>query len=303
VRFVTDVFAPPPVIDDRDDGGPGRSTMQLVLGLVAALLLVVGVAAVIAGKDDGDTHLDAAALLSNAPDAVRDAGSARVAMSMTAHATGTEISFRGDGVTEFRTGRAHFTMSVMGSKVEIISDGSTMYLHTDGMPGSSKPWVSAPVSQLQGQTSFGSVDSAAGFLDALRGIGANSIQQLETAEVNGVEATHFRTSISIADALAAAPEAQRAQAEASLQQLEALGASRMPVDVWVTDDGLPVRQVMTFDAKSGGIMPAVSVELRVDLSDFGKPVDVDVPPPDQVQAIDPTQIGSMFGGTGPLTTS
>jgi hypothetical protein len=292
---VTDVYAPPPT-DDRDDDGPGRTTLHLVLGLVSALLLVVGVVAAVAGKDSSDKRVDAATLLSNAPDAVRHAGSARVSMSVKATGAGMDLSFGGSGVTEFATRRADFTMSMLGTKVEIVSDGTTMYFHADGVPASSKPWASVPLQQFTGQASMGSVDSAAGFVDALRGIGANDIQQLETTEVNGVEATHFRTSISIADAIAAAPPAQRAQAEQSLQQLEQLGAGRMPVDVWVTDDGLPVRQVMTFDAKSGGLMPAIGFEVRIDLSDFGEPVEIHVPPADQVQPIDPAQLGSFFGG-------
>ena len=294
---MTDVYAPPPV-EDRDDEGPNRSTLLLVLGLVAAVLVLVGVLAAVGGKDDKGKSVDATALLRGAPDAVRDAGSARVSMSMKMHAAGTDISFTGSGVTEFKTGRAHFTMSVLGHEVEMLSDGTTLYIHADGTPGASKPWVSVPTGRFQGQASLGSVDSAAGFVDSLRGIGAHDVQQLETTEVNGVKATHFRTTVSIADAIAAAPEAQRAQAQRSLQQLEQLGAATMPVDVWVTDDGLPVRQVMTFDTKGAGLLPAVGVELQVDLSDFGKPVDVQVPPPDQVRSIDPTQIGSLFGGLG-----
>jgi hypothetical protein len=38
------------------------------------------------------------------------------------------------------------------------------------------------------------------------------------------------------------------------------------------------------------------MKVTVDLSHFGEPVTVDVPPADQVQPIDPSELGSLFGG-------
>ena len=302
---MTDVYAPPPIDDREDDGGPGRSTLLLVLGLVTALLLVVGVVAAIGGKDD-TKKVDAAALLSNAPDAVRKAGSAHIAMSMSIKAGGMNVDLRGDGATEFATGKGSFRMSFLGIDLEMVSDGTTTYIHVaDGgkLPGATKPWVSVPNAAMRSGASLGTMQSATGMLDALRGIGG-TIRTIGSEKVNGVDTTHYSVVVRLADAIAAAPPAQRAQAQAALQQLDRMGATEMPVDVWITDDGIPVRQVMTFDGSSGvSALAGMQMKLTVDLSDFGAPVKVDVPPADQVQAIDPTQLGSIFGGMGSLSTS
>lgn len=277
-----------------------RRPVALVLAVVAALLLVVGVVVAAAGKDDGTSTKDPLALLSAAPDAVRDAGSAHIALSMTMKAAGMDIAIDGSGATEFATRRGTFRMSVLGIDIEMVTDGTTLYAHVpDGgtLPGATKPWVAVPASSVQGQAAFGSADSATGFLDALRGVGAGDIREVGTEEVNGVKATHFHTTVNLKDAIAAAPEAQRAQVEQGLQSLEQLGATEMPVDVWITSDGLPVRQVMTFDAKGEGVMPALAMKVTVDLTDFGAPVEVKIPPADQVQHLtDATQLGQLFGG-------
>ncbi|MEN3273143.1 MAG: hypothetical protein V7636_1904 [Actinomycetota bacterium] len=301
---MTDVYAPPPTADLDDDPGPGRSTLLLVLGLVAALLLVVGVVAAIGGKDDSDKKVDAAALLSGAPDAVREAGSARISMSMSMKASGVSIDVRGDGVTDFTNGKGSFTMSILGIDLETVSDGTTTYIHVpDGgkLPGATKPWVSVPNAGMSaGGGSFSGLQSATGMLDALRGIGG-TIRTIGDEKVNGVGTTHYNVVVRLADAIAAAPESQRAQAKEALDQLDQLGASEMPVDVWITDDGIPVRQVMTFDGASGvSALAGLKMKVTVDLSDFGAPVKVDIPPADQVQQIDPAQLGSLFGGPGGL---
>jgi len=298
VTLVTDVFAPPPVVDDVPPG-PERSTLTLVLALVSALLLVVGVAAVIAGKGDPEKKVDAAALLSNAPDAVRQAGSARITIALSMKASGFSVDMRGEGVTDFKDGRGSFTMSVLGHQMEMRNDGTTTYIRVpDGtsVPGITKPWVSLASSTLKPGASFSGPESATGLLDALRGIGGE-IRTIGQEKVNGVDTTHYAVVVRLADAVAAAPEAQKAQAEQGLQQLDQLGATEMPMDVWITDDGIPVRQVMTFDGPDGiAAMAGLKMKMTVDMTDFGEPVTVDVPPADQVQPIDPTQLSSIFGG-------
>jgi hypothetical protein len=219
-------------------------------------------------------------------------------MSMSMKASGISIDVRGDGVTEFATGKGSFKMSILGVDLEMVSDGTTTYIHVpDGgkLPGATKPWVSVPNDAMKAGGSFSGLQSATGMLDALRGIGG-TIRTIGDEEVNGVSTTHYSVVVRLADAIAAAPEAQRAQAQAALQQLDQLGASEMPVDVWITDDGIPVRQVMTFDGNGVAALAGLEMKVTVDLSHFGEPVTVDVPPADQVQAIDPTELGSLFGG-------
>lgn len=275
--------------------------MELVLGLVAALLLVVGVVAVIGGKGDDGKKVDAAALLSGAPDALRNAGSARTTMSMSIKAGGVSINTEARGVTEFATGRGTFSMSLFGTQIEMRNDGTNIYIRVPAgsSPSVSKPWISLPVGTMTtGPTSLGGADSTTAYLDALRGV-SGAIETVGSEKVNGVDTTHYHTVVRLADAIAKTPEAMRAQAEAGLKQLDQMGLTEMPVDVWMSDDGLPIRQVMTFDAPTGvGALAGMKMRLQVDLSDFGTPVEVEIPPADQVQPIDPSQFGSLFSRPG-----
>jgi len=67
-----------------------------------------------------------------------------------------------------------------------------------------------------------------------------------------------------------------------------------------SSDGLPVRQVITFDAPAGGgLLGGMSMKMTIDFTDWGTPVDVQVPPADQVQRVDdPSKLGQLFGGAG-----
>jgi hypothetical protein len=284
------------VVPEADATSGERSVLRLVVAVMVVLLVAVGAVAAVAGRDD---DVDPVALLTGAPDAVRDAKTAHLSMTMSMHSKGISFDMSVKGATDFATQETTMTMSFLGIDLEMVSDGKTIYVHIpDGgeLPGAAKPWVAAPLEQAG--SSLGGADSATGMIDALRGIG-KTVDDLGTEEVNGVTAHHFHTSFSIKDAIAAAPESQRAEVEQGLQQLGALGDDEMPVDAWITDDGIPVRQVMTFEGSNGvSALAGMQMKVTVDLSDFGAPVKVEVPPTDQVQAIDPSEIGSLFGGLG-----
>jgi len=224
-----------------------------------------------------------------------------MAMTMSVKAGAMNVEVRAHGVTDFVSGKGAITMSVLGTDIEMVTDGTTTYIRVpDGgrLPGATKPWVSVPNDALRSGGSLSGTQSPTGLLDALRGIGG-AITTIGKEKVNGVDTTHFHTVVRLADAIAAAPESQRAQAQAALQQLDQLGAAEMPVDVWITDDGIPVRQVMTFDGSSGvAALAGLQMKVTVDLSDFGAPVKVDIPSADQVEPYDPTQLSRLFGGVG-----
>jgi hypothetical protein len=269
-----------------------------VVAILAATVLLAGLLTALT-KDDDEVAVDPVALLSSAPDSLADAGSARMAMVMSFGGEGFDMEMKGDGLVDFVSGAGTFTMSLMGQSFEIRTDGTTMWMHLPDMgPGSpvTSEWIAMPADQFQptGQVG-GGIDSATGMLDALRGIGGEP-EVIGTEEIDGQEATHYRALVNVADAIAAAPPANRARAEAALKQFESLGASEMPVDVWITDGGLPLREIVTWDPEGGIAGQDVSMEIRVDFSDFGAPVEVEAPPADQVQTIDPAQVQQLFGG-------
>ena len=295
MRSVTDLYAP--VEPQPDEPAPRkRRTVPLIVGVVAATLLVVGIVVAASGSDDSDTKVkDPIALLSSAPDALRDKGSAHLKATMAMQVAGHDVSFVMDGATEFATNRGTFTMSVFGQTFDFVSDGETVYVHLPEMlrGSSTAEWVAIPA-KAGGFT--GTMDSTTGFLEALRGV-AGDVREVGTEDVNGVSTTHYQATIDLQKALDAVPDAQREQARAGLDQL---GTGSMPVDVWLSSDGIPVRMVLTMDAPQGaGLLGGSTMRMTLDLTDFGAPVDVQVPPEDQVQRMDdPSKLGGMFGGAG-----
>jgi hypothetical protein len=94
--------------------------------------------------------------------------------------------------------------------------------------------------------------------------------------------------------------------EAALQQLEAAGGDDVldqepmdrfqelyggepiPVDVWIDDDGLAHRMVMTAP------LQGQEVEVTVEMFDYGEPVDIQVP--DESDAVDLQELLGQLGG-------
>ena len=110
--------------------------------------------------------------------------------------------------------------------------------------------------------------------------------------MNGQSTHHFNATITVADALAAAPEASRERAHAFIDQLGAAEDNvKIPIDVFVDDQGLIRRMQMTFDGDvfkslAGADAQAAAAQgpitFTIDFLDLGQSVDIQLPPADQV---------------------
>ncbi|MEO6317382.1 MAG: hypothetical protein ABIP36_01230, partial [Acidimicrobiales bacterium] len=101
-------------------------------------------------------------------------------------------------------------------------------------------------------------------------------------DVRGVPATRYSATVRIGDALDAIPEDRRVALQAQLAQLGG-GDAPIPVEVWVDGDGLPRRLTMSFvDPASVGTAEEVYVAITIELFDYGLPVSIAVPRPDEV---------------------
>lgn len=278
---------------------PARSRLPVVTGIVAVLLLVAGVIVAVAGRgDDGD--VDPVTLLGSAPDAARQAGSARMTITMEMRGTGMSMEIEGSGVTDFSTGATSFELSMLGQPFEMRVVDGTMFLR---LPEATRPagvtqsWVAMPVAGGAGYLSFAGPSTVGGILDAVRGMGSD-IEELGEDDINGVSARGFRVTVDIEKAIAALPEAQRAEAEASLEQMRAMGMTGFPMEVWLTDDALPVRMNMDLDAG------AFTMQMVMDLTDFGVDVDVQAPAEaDVVRVSGQQEMQQLFGGAMPMESA
>ena len=147
---------------------PLRSSAVVIplLSLFAVLVLVIGLAAVISGDDE---EVDAATLLSSAPDAAREAGTARMTFTMT----GSPMNVTGRGFVDLVNGDAIIEMDMFGQSFEMRMLDGTMYMRFPAEarpPGLDKEWIAMEVPGMDAAGSFGATANPGGFIESLRGV-------------------------------------------------------------------------------------------------------------------------------------
>ena len=125
--------------------------------------------------------------------------------------------------------------------------------------------------------------------------------------IRGVATTHYRVTMSPAAVVAADQKRfeklSGALRDAMQKSIDSIAKLRTPIvaDVWIDGHDMARRFEMHLPALSvatGSTTITASVSMRMDLYDFGTPVDVQVPPASEVQ--DMSGLAGMLGG---LTTS
>ena len=300
----------------------------------ASVLAALGVTACSNGSSDGATVVQAAAtpqFLSESADRTAAVESGRFEMSVDVPAS-TQVpsgfSIKGSGAFDLANKRSDTTIDLGGlieaaksgddaeslallgdGKFEIITDDTSVYVHAGFLSAflggdDAKPWVKLPADDksvsMTNDLSGGLADATA-LLDLLRDNGATVTDEGQ-ADVQGQATHHFNATITVADALAAAPEASRERAHAFIDQLGAdAGNVKIPIDVFVDDQGLVRRMQMTFDGDvfkslAGADAQAAAAQgqitFTIDFLDLGQSVDIQLPPADQVG--DASGLAKMF---------
>ena len=288
--------------------------------LAAPLLLITACAD---EADDGALEVrtgDAAvSALRSAPDAVADAGTARLEMVMEMTLEGKTMEIRANGETDAANEQMRMEMD-MGSLFEdmaaaegeelppgfdepweVVADGSTMYMRAPvfemfGVSG----WLSMSPEDM-GTTAEemglgpGSYDFTQ-TLESLRGV-IGDPEVVGEEEVRGVATTHYRASMDLSEALANAPAAQREELKAAFEKLEStgdLGDAEIPGDIWIDEDDLPRRMRMEMDSMFAALgMDDGSMTMTMEMYDFGEDVDIEIPSADEV-----TPMTEVLGGLG-----
>jgi LppX_LprAFG lipoprotein len=182
-----------------------------------------------------------------------------------------------------------------GSTAEFVLADKVMYLKMpflSGMLPGGKQWMKIDVAAAAKQAgtslgSFGQLDPQQ-WLQQL--LASNDTQKVGTDTVQGEQMTHYRTTIDPATALSKVPAAQRAAVRKAMQQI---GMSTIPVDVWVDGSGLLRRESLSLTFGQG--LQNAAMKVTFDLHDFGSPVNVEVPPTDQVY----DALSALKGGFAP----
>jgi hypothetical protein len=240
-----------------------------------------------------------------ASDQALEAESMHMVFDFAMRVAGEEITGSGEADAAFGDElRQHMTFrydSMLGMPegfgMEMIVDGSTMYMRLDGMDELAvfpTEWVSldmsASVPGFDDLTAFGNGQSdpsnAFGYLQ-----GAEDARELGTETIDGVETTHYEVSVDIADAVAEVPADLRDEMRRALKQFRtAFGTTTMPFEVWVDGDGL-VRRVVYEMGSDGGTMGPFSMAITMNITEYGNDFELRVPSPGDVT--DLTELAGM----------
>lgn len=214
---------------------------------------------------------------------------------------GGNVTVTGDGAFDYANRQGAFTLNLPSfggmqvGQIEAVSTGTTVYEKFPPQLASllgGKPWVKFDLNQLAQGTGvdFNSISQASSgdptqTLQYLKGAG--DMVEVGREQLRGETVTHYRGTFDMAKAAATAPPEQ----QPSLQKMAQIyGSQQIPVDVWV-DGEQRLRKLsyvvdlgrLNLPAEStGGQRPTGTFTFTLDLFDFGTPVTVTVPPPDQV---------------------
>jgi hypothetical protein len=250
------------------------------------------------------------------------------AMTMAAPALGEELGFTGEGAFDTTSDRSSisFDMSSFaqllgaglgafggsgapdlgdpdGWKIDILQDGQVIYMRfpliEERLPGG-KSWIKIDAAQAARMQGFdleqlkqiGSNDprDLLQFLEAVAG----TIETVGPDEVRGVPTTHYRATIDLRRYADLFPPDQREQAASLFDSLLAqTGLSTMPVDIWLDEEKRVLKAELRMSAAPPGSAGGFDATVAIELYDYGKPVELDLPPADDV--VDAADVAS-FGG-------
>jgi hypothetical protein len=254
-----------------------------VMGVVVAVLV-----AVLLLRGDGGPDVED--LVADAPAAVDAEGTAHLAMTVEVSGEGTDLTVEGTGGVDFATGAGWFAVDLLGQQVEMRSDATTLYVRRAGDEG----WVAVRADEAAESGALDAVGSgpseAGAFVDLLRG-DAGAIEDLGEEEIDGEPVRHLRVEMDLDSAIAAADASHRAP----LEELGALAPDDgdLPFEVWIDERNLPVRQRLE------GRLQGVGLVVTVDLTDWGVPLVVGIPPEGEVRDVAPEELALLFGRPAP----
>lgn len=266
------------------------------LGPLAAALAIAGIAIALLAPNHGNTPLDPVA---EAADTTAAAGSAEFGMSGNVSVAGQSIPISGSGAVDMRNRamRMDISFPIPGAgqlQMEELLTGTTIYMHLPSqlasrMPGG-KTWMKVDLAALgkaQGvdmkQLMQSNQSNPTDMLQALKTVGSSRVVGHE--DIGGVATTHYSANIDLSKAASRIADKQTV---ASLKQLYSqAGISSFPIDVWVDRVGRVRRESMNLTTNQ------FSMQMTIEFTRFGVPVDVTPPSSDQV-----LDAGSMLNGLG-----
>lgn len=215
------------------------------------------------------------------------------------------VSLKGSGAVDFVAARMRTRLDLsqaledpgspdVDPSWETVAVDGVVYLRSPMLSdlfGAETPWLMidpasgildaaggvSPLAQLAGAEGGGPLALLAGLVEG-------SVVDLGTGEVDGTTTTHLQAQIDVVAAVDHAGGANESDSPGLARFVDGLGARRLGVDAFLDNQGRVRRLVYEHQLPAEGGGGSQRVELGY--SDFGQPVTIPVPPPEEVSRFD-----------------
>jgi hypothetical protein len=265
--------------DDDEVAADGADLLMRRLAF-GALVLAVVLAGCGDGKKSGGAKPVSGDLIVAAAAKSTKTGSVEADFEIS----GAGVNGSGSGVFNTganRSGELKMKVTVRGMSVPIDSviTGNVLYMRSSifrqlGL-SPDKQWVKLDLGQLAQQRGIdlsslaNASPTPASALSYLRGAG--KVREVGSESVNGVDATHYKVTV---DLQRAAAKSEGIEGQSLNRLIQETGVKKLPVDVWVDGNGY-VRKVRYAQRAAA---EGKSVDVTMNLHDYGAPVTVKPPP-------------------------
>lgn len=258
--------------------------LKAIGGVASFVGTVVGILAAIGVFPFGGTENALAAAAKKAT----DAGSSRIDLSETIASGSKTESVQARGSFDFRSGEGVFDLSnPPGSRLVLRKP----FLYLRGIAKQKDTWCRYDLSKLGSGFNFGALTGfspdPAQALENLRH--SKDTKKIGKEPLFGVESEHYHGTVNLEDAARRSDEAMRSQL---LKMIHEAHLTSIPVDVWISKDGLVQRIHTTFSQQAvpgSGSQGTIRFDVTMDFSKFG--VDVVASPPPEGKTADPNTAG------------
>jgi hypothetical protein len=220
------------------------------------------------------------------------AKTARIATLVRVVEPGGQERFGGQGQFDFERRAGRMTLELIegesagfGEATAVFEDSTVYYQLPPGALPGGKRWIQLDLQNVADASGLdfgplvqGSQADPTQYLLWLSALGPG-ITKIGEEEVRGVPTSRYRAAVDLNLLEEQAPPGKEAEWAAYVQTLrDRLGLAFIPVEVWVDDEGL----IRRFNHEYGFSTEGTTAVVTTELFDFGIPVEVSAPPPDQV---------------------
>lgn len=178
-------------------------------------------------------------------------------------------------------------MADLLGEMEIRTIGDTVYMKFPfftALLGAETEWISMPADGSEAFTAdFSMAPGDPNEIFDAYGDAPKTVEELGTETVNGVETTHYRITYDV-DSMEMTDEER--------EELEASGLfadGQLPMDLWVSAEGYPVRMVLEIDGTQVDAPPDEQFEMmrmQYDLFDINQSITIEPPPDSDVTDVE-----------------